>query len=152
MRIKLVCVGKLREKYLKDACAEYSKRISGFGKFEIIEVQDEKDDRHDCLSVEANRILKNVRETDYVVSMEINGEMLSSEHFAKKMSSLGVRGKSDITFVIGGSTGLHDSVSTRADFKLSFSKMTFPHQLARIILLEQIYRAYKINQGGSYHK
>jgi len=152
MRIKLVCVGKLKEKYLKDACSEYLKRISGFGRIEIIEVQDEKDDRHDSLSVEANRILKNIRGTDYVVSLEINGEMLSSEKLANKMSLLGVRGKSDITFIIGGSMGLHESVSARADFKLSFSKMTFPHQLARIILLEQIYRAYKINQGGSYHK
>jgi 23S rRNA (pseudouridine1915-N3)-methyltransferase len=152
MRIKLVCVGKLKEKYLKDACGEYSKRIFGFGKLEIIEVQDEREDRHDALLVEAGRILNNIKDSEYVITMEINGEMMSSEQLAKKMSSLGVMGKPNITFIIGGSAGLHESVSARAELKLSFSKMTFPHQIARVMLLEQIYRAYKINQGGSYHK
>lgn len=152
MRIKLVCVGKLKEKYLKDACVEYSKRISGFGRIEIIEVQDEKDDRPDTLFVEAERILKNLRPSDYIVTMEIMGNMISSEQLADKMSKLAVRGISDMTFIIGSSNGLHEAVTKKADYKLSFSKMTFPHQLARVMLLEQIYRAYKINQGGKYHK
>ncbi len=152
MRIKLVCVGKLKEKYLKEACAEYIKRISGFGKIGIIEVQDEKDDKSSVLDIEGKRILKNIRGNDYVVALEIKGEMISSEKLAEKISGLAVKGVSDIAFIIGGSTGLHESVLTRADYKLSFSEMTFPHQLARVMLLEQIYRAYKINQGGRYHK
>ncbi len=152
MRVKLVCVGKLKEKYLKEACAEYSKRISGFGKIDIIEVQDEKDDRPDAIAIEGDKILRNIRNTEYVVTLEIDGEGQSSEKLARRMSSLAVKGISDITFVIGGSNGLHETVSKRADYKLSFSKMTFPHQLARVMLLEQIYRAYKINQGGKYHK
>ncbi len=152
MRVKLVCVGKLKEKYLKEACNEYSKRISGFGKIDIIEVPDEKDDRPDAKTIEGKKILKNIRSNEYVVTMEIKGEAQSSEQLAEKMSTLAVKGISDITFVIGGSNGLHEEVSKRADYKLSFSKMTFPHQLARVMLLEQIYRAYKINQGGKYHK
>lgn len=152
MRVKLICVGKLKEKYLKEACNEYSKRISGFGKIDIIEVQDEKDDRPDAKSIEGEKILKNIRNNEYVVTMEIMGETQSSEQLAKKMSNLAVKGISDIAFIIGGSNGLHEAVSKRADYKLSFSKMTFPHQLARVMLLEQIYRAYKINQGGKYHK
>ncbi len=152
MRVKLICVGKLKEKYLKEACNEYSKRISGFGKIEIVEVPDEKDDRPDAKSIEGKKILKNIRSNEYVVTMEIKGEAQSSEQLAEKMSTLAVKGISDITFVIGGSNGLHEEVSKRADYKLSFSKMTFPHQLARVMLLEQIYRAYKINQGGKYHK
>lgn len=152
MRIRLICVGKLKEKYLKDACSEYQKRISGFGRIEIIEVPDVKDDRPDCLDIEGEKILKNIKAGDFVVTMEIKGEQLSSEQLASKIKTLEVRGISDMAFVIGGSTGLHESVSKRADFKLSFSKMTFPHQIARVMLLEQIYRAYKINQGGRYHK
>ena len=152
MRVKLVCVGKLKEKYLKEACNEYSKRISGFGKIDIIEVQDEKDDRPDAKTIEGKKILKNIRSNEYVVTLEIKGNAQSSEQLAKKMSALAVRGVSDITFVIGGSNGLYEEVSKRADYKLSFSKMTFPHQLARVMLLEQIYRAYKINQGSKYHK
>ena len=152
MRVKLICVGKLKEKYLKEACNEYSKRISGFGKIEIVEVPDEKDDRPDAKSIEGKKILKNIRSNEYVVTMEIKGEAQSSEQLAEKMSTLAVKGISDITFVIGGSNGLHEEVSKRADYKLSFSKMTFPHQLARVMLLEQIYRAYKINQGSKYHK
>jgi len=152
MRVKLVCVGKLKEKYLKEACAEYSKRISGFGKIDIIEVQDEKDDRPDAIAIEGEKILKNIRNTEYVVALEIDGEGQSSVQLARRMASLAVKGISDIIFVIGGSNGLHETVSKRADYKLSFSKMTFPHQLARVMLLEQIYRAYKINQGGKYHK
>ena len=152
MRIKLICVGKLKENYLKNACAEYSKRISGFGKIEIIEVPDENDQRPGILAVEGERILKNIRNGEFVITMEIKGEMLSSEQFADKISDIAVKGISDLTFIIGGSNGLDESVSIRADYKLSFSKMTFPHQLARVMLLEQIYRAYKINQGGKYHK
>ena len=138
MRVKLVCVGKLKEKYLKEACNEYSKRISGFGKIDIIEVQDEKDGRPDSMIIEGDKILKNIRRNEYVVTLEIKGEAQSSEQLAEKMSTLAVKGVSDITFVIGGSNGLHEEVSKRADYKLSFSKMTFPHQLARVMLLEQI--------------
>jgi len=152
MRIKLICVGKLKESYLRNACAEYIKRISGFGKIEIIEVQDENDERPGVLAAEGERILKNIRSGEFVITLEIKGEMLSSEQFADKISDMAVKGISDIAFVIGGSNGLHETVSDRADYKLSFSKMTFPHQLARVILLEQIYRTYKINQGGKYHK
>lgn len=152
MSIKLVCVGKLKEKFLKDACTEYMKRLSGFGKINIIEVQAEKDDRPDALVIEGEKILKNIRSGEYVITMEIKGKMVSSEKLAEKMAGLAVRGVPDITFVIGGSRGLHESISERSDFKLSFSKMTFPHQLARIMLLEQIYRSFMINQGGRYHK
>lgn len=152
MSIKLVCVGKLKEKFLKDACTEYMKRLSGFGKINIIEVQAEKDDRPDALVIEGEKILKNIRSGEYVITMEIKGKMVSSEGLAEKMAGLAVRGVPDITFVIGGSRGLHESISERSDFKLSFSKMTFPHQLARIMLLEQIYRSFMINQGGRYHK
>lgn len=159
MRITLITVGKIKEKYLRDAIAEYSKRLSRYCKLEIIEVADEKTPDHASEAAEENirnkegeRILKHIRDDMYVITLEIGGKMLSSEEFADKINSLGVQGKSSITFVIGGSIGLGQEVLRRSDYALSFSKMTFPHQLMRVILLEQVYRGYRIINGEPYHK
>ena len=159
MKITLITVGKIKEAYLKSAIAEYSKRLSAYCKLEIIEVADEKtpEQRSDhqtqgILSKEAERILKAVKEDSFVITLEIEGIQLSSEEFAEKMENLAVSGVSHITFIIGGSLGLGAEVRKRADFSLSFSKMTFPHQLMRVILLEQIYRSYRIIAGEPYHK
>lgn len=159
MKITVICVGKIKEKYLKDAVAEYSKRLSRYCKLDILETADEKtpdnssetEDRA-IRQKEGERILKLIRPGSYVIALAIDGKQLSSETFADKLETLGVQGTSDITFVIGGSIGLSDEVLSRADYKLSFSKMTFPHQLMRVILLEQVYRAYRIMQGEPYHK
>ncbi|WP_036606436.1 23S rRNA (pseudouridine(1915)-N(3))-methyltransferase RlmH [Oribacterium sp. P6A1] len=159
MKVTLVTVGKIKEKYLRDAIAEYSKRLGAFCDINIIEVQDEKTPDRAPLSVEekiketeGERILQKISDRSFVVVLAIEGEMLSSEQLAGKISDLMVRGTSDITFVIGGSLGLSPDVLKRANYKLSFSKMTFPHQLMRVILLEQIYRAFKINNNEPYHK
>ena len=158
MKISLITVGKIKEKYLKDAIAEYSKRLSKYCKLEIIEVADEKtpDQASEVVengirAKEAERIMKYIKEDSYVVTLEIQGKMLSSEELASKIDQLGIQGKSHITFVIGGSIGLGEAVLKRSDFALSFSKMTFPHQLMRVILLEQIYRSYRINFSEPYH-
>lgn len=159
MKITLITVGKIKEKYLRDAAAEYSKRLSRYCKLEIIEVADEKTpDRagrtlEDTIrSKEGERLLKYIKEDMYVITLEIEGKMLSSEEFAEKIESLGVQGKSSIAFVIGGSIGLGKEVMRRSDCAISFSKMTFPHQLMRVILLEQVYRGYRIISGEPYHK
>ncbi|HIW40768.1 MAG TPA: 23S rRNA (pseudouridine(1915)-N(3))-methyltransferase RlmH [Candidatus Mediterraneibacter vanvlietii] len=159
MRITLITVGKIKEKYLRDAIAEYSKRLSRYCKLEIVEVADEKTPDQASEAAEENirnkegeRILKHIRDDMYVITLEIGGKMLSSEEFADKINSLGVQGKSSITFVIGGSIGLGQEVLRRSDYALSFSKMTFPHQLMRVILLEQVYRGYRIINGEPYHK
>ena len=159
MRITLITVGKIKEKYLRDAIAEYSKRLSRYCKLEIVEVADEKtpDQASEAAeetirNKEGERILKHIRDDMYVITLEIGGKMLSSEEFADKINSLGVQGKSSITFVIGGSIGLGQEVLRRSDYALSFSKMTFPHQLMRVILLEQVYRGYRIINGEPYHK
>lgn len=159
MKITVISVGKIREKYLKDALAEYSKRLGRYCSLQIIEVADEKtpDQAGESLErqireKEAERILKYVREEMYVITLEIEGKMLSSEAFAEKIELLGIQGKSSIAFVIGGSIGLGESVRKRSDYALSFSGMTFPHQLMRVILLEQIYRAFRIINGEPYHK
>ena len=159
MKISLITVGKIKEKYLKDAIAEYSKRLSKYCKLEIIEVGDEKtpDQASEVVengirAKEAERIMKYIKEDSYVVTLEIQGKMLSSEELASKIDQLGIQGKSHITFVIGGSIGLGEAVLKRSDFALSFSKMIFPHQLMRVILLEQIYRSYRINFSEPYHK
>lgn len=159
MKITLITVGKIKEKYLRDAAAEYSKRLSRYCKLEIIEVADEKTpDRavrtlEDTIrSKEGERLLKYIKEDMYVITLEIEGKMLSSEEFAEKIESLGVQGKSSIAFVIGGSIGLGKEVLRRSDCAISFSKMTFPHQLMRVILLEQVYRGYRIISGEPYHK
>ena len=152
MRIKLICVGSLKEKYLKEACGEYMKRLGPYAKVFVTEVRDEDDSRPDALESEGDRILKNIRSGEYVITLEISGDIITSEGLAKKITGLGIKGISDITFVIGGSRGLHDKVRQRSDSSLSLSRMTLPHQLARVVLLEQIYRAYMINTGRKYHK
>lgn len=159
MKITVITVGKIKEKYLKDAIAEYSKRLSKYCKLEIIEVADEKTPEQASQAVEdairgkeAERILKYVKEDAYVITLEIQGQMLTSEELADKINQLGIQGKSHITFIIGGSIGLGQAVLRRSDYALSFSKMTFPHQLMRVILLEQVYRSYRIISGEPYHK
>lgn len=159
MKITVITVGKLKEKYLKDAIAEYSKRLSKYCKLDIIEVADEKTPEHASEVVEeairakeAERILKYVKDDAYVMTLEIDGKQLSSEEFAGKIEKLGVQGTSHIIFIIGGSIGLGNEVLKKSDYALSFSRMTFPHQLMRVILLEQIYRCYRINSNEPYHK
>ena len=159
MKITLITVGKIKEKYLKDAIAEYSKRLSRYCKLEIVEVADEKTPDNASATVEdairdkeGERILKYIKEDAYVITLEIAGKMLTSEEMAEKIEKLGVQGTSHIIFIIGGSIGLGREILKRSDYALSFSKMTFPHQLMRVILLEQIYRSYRIIQGEPYHK
>ncbi len=159
MRITLVTVGKLKEKYLRDAVAEYAKRLGKYCKLEIIEVADEKTAERaseaqeaEVRAKEGERILKHVKEDAYVITLEILGKQATSEEFADKIKELGVQGKSHIVFIIGGSIGLGEEVLKRSDHALSFSRMTFPHQLMRVILLEQIYRGFRIINGAPYHK
>ena len=159
MKITLITVGKIKEKYLKDAIAEYSKRLSKYCKLEIVEVADEKTPDQASENVErqirqkeGERILRYVKDDAYVFTLEIGGTMLDSVAFAKKMETLGIQGKSHLIFIIGGSIGLGEEVLRRSDYALSFSKMTFPHQLMRVILLEQVYRGYRISDGAPYHK
>ena len=159
MKITLVTVGKIKENYLRDAVAEYVKRLGKYCKLEVIETADEKTPDHASETVEeairakeAERILRYIREDAFVITLEILGKQLSSEELAKKIETLGVQGKSHIIFVIGGSIGLGKEVLERSDFALSFSRMTFPHQLMRVILLEQVYRSYRIIHGEPYHK
>ncbi len=149
--IKIICVGKIKEKYLEDAIKEYEKRISKYTKLEIIEVKDESFDEVKTLITEKDSILKYVSDKDYVITMEIDGNEIDSVSFANKLDSI-QSNNSNITFIIGGSYGLHPDIKALSNYKLSFSKMTFPHQLFRVILLEQIYRAFKINNNESYHK
>lgn len=159
MKITVISVGKIKEKYLRDAIAEYTKRLGKYCKLELIETPDEKTPDHaskvqeDMIRAkEAERILRHMREDAYVITLEIEGKELSSEKLAEKIENLGIQGKSHIIFIIGGSIGLGDEVLRRSDFALSFSKMTFPHQLMRVILLEQIYRSFRIINGEPYHK
>ena len=159
MKITILTVGKIKEKYLRDAIAEYTKRLSKYCKPEIIEVADEKTPDNASETVEENirtkegeRLLKYVRDDAYVITLEINGKQLSSEELAEKIEKLGVQGTSHIMFIIGGSIGLGKEVLARSDYALSFSKMTVPHQLMRVILLEQVYRSYRIINGEPYHK
>ena len=159
MQIDLICVGKIKEKFYTMAIDEYSKRLSRYIKLNIIEVQDEMtpDNASDAMEdiikkKEAEKILKNIKQDSYVITLEISGEMVDSVKLSKKIENIGVTGNGNITFVIGGSLGLHSSVSDRSDYKLSFSKMTFPHQLMRVVLLEQIYRSYRIINNEPYHK
>lgn len=159
MKITLITVGKIKEKYLKDAIAEYSKRLSKYCKLEIIEVADEKtpDNASEVVEdsirqKEGERILKYIKDDAYVITLEIGGKMLDSVELSKKIETLGIQGTSHIVFVIGGSIGLGKEVCERSNYALSFSKMTFPHQLMRVILLEQVYRSYRIMAGEPYHK
>ena len=159
MKIKIVCVGKLKEKYLADGISEYSKRIGRFAKVEITELADEKipDNASDAVceqikNTEGDKILAKIGRDEYVVALCVEGKQLASEELASKISNVMLGGKNIITFVIGGSLGLADRVKEKSDLRLSFSKMTFPHQLMRLILTEQIYRAFKINANEQYHK
>lgn len=159
MRITILCVGKIKEKFYRDAIAEYEKRLSRYCKFEIIEVADEKTPDHASdteetmiKNKEADRMEKYLKDSAYVIALAIDGKQLDSVQLAGKLESLGTSGTSHIIFVIGGSLGLSDRILNRADYKLSFSKMTFPHQLMRVILSEQIYRSYRIMNHEPYHK
>ncbi len=159
MNIDIVCVGKVKERYLRDAIDEYRKRLSRFAKVDVIEVADEKTPEHasDTLNAqikekEGERILKHLRDSAFVVALAIEGDQLTSEQLAARIAQWGLHGVSHLQFVIGGSLGLDPRVLRRANMLLSFSKMTFPHQLMRVILLEQIYRAFKINAHEPYHK
>lgn len=159
MKITVVAVGKIKEKFFADAVSEYRKWLGRYCKLEILQVADEKtpDGVSEALEKqikdrEGERILSHIRDGEYVFALAIEGKMMSSEEMAQKMERLGVEGRSQVVFVIGGSLGLSEAVIRRADEHLSFSKMTFPHQLMRVILLEQIYRSYRIMTGGPYHK
>lgn len=159
MKITVAAVGKIKEKFYEDAIAEYSKRLSRYCKLEIVQVPDEKtpDNASEVVELqikekEGGRLLARIPDSAYVIALAIEGTMLDSEALAGKINTLGVTGTSQIVFVIGGSLGLSEEVLARADYKLSFSKMTFPHQLMRVILLEQIYRSYRIISGQPYHK
>lgn len=159
MKITLLAVGKIKEKYLVQGISEYAKRLSRYCKLEIVEVADEKTPDKASGAVEAQikdtegrRLLKYIREDDYVIALAIQGKMLDSVELSKMVENLGIQGKSSLVFVIGGSLGLSDEVLGRADYLLSFSKMTFPHQMMRMILLEQVYRGYRIMMREPYHK
>lgn len=159
MNITILCVGQIKEKYFRDAIAEYQKRLSRYCKFKMIEVADEKtkenasEAENDLIrKKEGERLLKHIKDSDYCITLEIDGKMLTSEGLSKEIDRLGLAGKSSLVFVIGGSIGLDTAVLKRSDYALSFSKMTFPHQLMRVILLEQIYRSYRIMRGEPYHK
>jgi len=159
MNITVITVGKLKERYLKEAVEEYSTRLSKYCKLEIIEVPDEKAPENlspaqelTVMQKEGQGILKHVKEDTYMIALAIQGRQLSSEDFAAFINELGIKGRSNLAFVIGGSLGLSEEVLKRADFKLSFSPMTFPHQLMRVMLLEQVYRGFKIIKGEPYHK
>lgn len=159
MKITVLAVGKIKESFYRQAIAEFSKRLSRYCKLEFVEVADEKapeklsgTEENQIKDREGERLLHYIRDTDYVCALAIEGEQLDSVALSKKINQLGVSGKSSIVFVIGGSLGLSRTVISRADFLLSFSKMTFPHQLMRVILLEQVYRCFRIIQGEPYHK
>lgn len=159
MNIQIITIGKLKEKYWQDAIKEYSKRLSRFASLEILELKESllpnnasKADEEKVKIEEGREILKAIKDGTYVITLEILGKQLSSEELSSKLETLGIEGKSNIAFVIGGSLGLSKEVSDRANFKLSFSKMTFPHQMMRVVLLEQIYRSFKIIHNETYHK
>jgi len=159
VNISIISIGKLKEKYLKVGIDEYLKRLSSYAKVEIIELSDEKApeelsqaEMEQVKQKEGERILAKISQDTYVIALAIDGKMKSSEELADSLDKLATYGNSKIAFVIGGSLGLSNEVLNRANEKLSFSKMTFPHQLMRLILLEQVYRAFRINRGEPYHK
>ena len=147
MRITLITVGKIKEKFYQDAISEYAKRLSRYCKLDVIQALETQ-----IKEKEGKRILENIKDGSFVIALAINGAMLDSVELAGKIEKWGISGVSQLVFIIGGSLGLSKEVLSRADYKLSFSKMTFPHQLMRVILLEQIYRSYRIIQGEPYHK
>ena len=159
MNITIVSVGKLKEKYLKDGIAEYSKRLSRFANLEMIELADEKTpdrasdaENQKILELEGTRILSKIGDRDFVIVLAIEGKTLSSEEFSKQLEQAPINGFSTLTFVIGGSLGLSPQVKKRANLSISFGRLTLPHQLMRLVLVEQIYRAFTIQQGSPYHK
>jgi len=159
MKIKIVTVGKLKEKYLKDGITEYSKRLSRFANLEMIELADEKtpdrasdSENQKILELEGTRILSKIGDRDFVIVLAIEGKTLSSEEFSKQLEQAPINGFSTLTFVIGGSLGLSPQVKKHANLSISFGRLTLPHQLMRLVLVEQIYRAFTIQQGSPYHK
>ena len=159
MKIKLVTIGKLKEKYLKEGIAEYSKRLSRFTKVEIIELADEKApdkasqlENQQILAKEGERILSKIADREFVIALAIEGQQFPSEKFSLVIENASIKGFSNITFIIGGSLGLSSQVKERANLLMSFGKLTLPHQLMRLVLIEQIYRAFMIQQGSPYHK
>ncbi len=159
MNITVIAIGKLKERYWTDAVSEYSKRLGSYCALNIIELRESPlranpsaADEEAVKIAEGEDILSRIRPSDYVITLEIKGKAMSSEQLASKIEALGIEGRSSIVFVIGGSLGLSPEVSRRADFKLSFSAMTFPHQMMRVILLEQIYRSFRIIKHEPYHK
>lgn len=159
LSVNIICIGKLKEKYWVDAIKEYSKRLSSFCKFSVIELSEckvnsdpkEKQIQH-ILQEEGSAILQKIKPNDYTVAMCIEGKVISSPELSKLVDNVQLDGKSTLNFIIGGSWGLSDEVKQRADFKLSMGKMTFPHQMARVMLTEQIYRSFQISSNGKYHK
>ena len=150
--IKIICVGKIKEKYLKEAIEEYKKRLSKYTRLEIIEVSDIDNQCIDIVLLKEKELIeKHIDSKDFVITLEIEGNMLSSVELANKIDAI-FNANSTITFIIGGSLGLHQDIKKRSNYKLSFSKLTFPHQLFRVNLLEQIYRVFKINNNEAYHK
>ncbi len=159
MEIRILSVGKIKEKYLREGIAEYSKRLGRYCKLQFVQVPDEKTPDHasetlmdQIKQVEGERLLKHVREQDYVIALSLDGTMLDSVELSRFIERLGIQGKSSLVFMIGGSLGLSDSVLARADYRLCFSRMTFPHQLMQMILLEQVYRGFRIMNNEPYHK
>ncbi len=160
LRVNIICIGKIKEKYFADGIAEYAKRLGAFCKFSVIELAEERlrDNSPspartaEVVNAEGARILQKTGAGDFVIAMCIEGKQLSSEELAEKLERLAVEGKSTVDFIIGGSYGLSEQVKSRAELRLSMSKMTFPHTLARLMLSEQIYRAFEINSNGKYHK
>lgn len=159
MKITVLCVGKIKEKYFTLGIDEYAKRLSRYCKLEIIEVPDEKtpdnaseNEELQIKAKEGDKLLRYIKDNAFVIALALEGKMLTSEELSEKMKQLGINGDSNVVFVIGGSLGLDKRILDRADYKLSFSKMTFPHQMMRMVLLEQVYRGYRIMKGEPYHK
>ncbi|MGN0455123.1 MAG: 23S rRNA (pseudouridine(1915)-N(3))-methyltransferase RlmH [Ruminococcus sp.] len=159
LNISLICIGNLKEKYWAQAVEEYSKRLSAFCRFSVIQLNEERISNNPSpgeidriLNAEGKRILEKIPKNSYVISMCIEGKQISSNELSQKIDDISLSGKSSLCFIIGGSWGLSQQVKQRSDFKLSMSKMTFPHQMARVILCEQIYRAFEISSNGKYHK
>lgn len=159
MNISIICIGKLKEKYWKDALSEYRKRLKNYCNLNIVELRETRlpansgeADETFVKASEGHEILSHIDKSMQVITLEVKGKKLSSEAFAKKIDDFAIAGKSNVAFVIGGSLGLSEEVSARANFKLSFSDMTFPHQMMRVVLVEQIYRSFKINRNEPYHK
>ena len=158
MKIRIVAVGKLKEKYLREGVAEYAKRLAPFASVELLETREEymaenpsEAQRQQTLAKEGERLLRLVPEKSFLIVLDVKGKLLSSEVLAKELASLALQGQSDLTFLIGGAFGLSQAVRERADLRISFSPMTFTHQMVRLLLYEQIYRAFKINRGEKYH-